>query len=81
LKVYWSHVFWISKFIFLWIDKLKRIIISFFFHSTIQGRIDQVNQVLELEKEDSRHGARDIAIEKWSNQINSVQLAILNKMS
>lgn len=52
-----------------------------FFFSTIQGRIDQVNQVLELEKEDSRHGARDIAIEKWSNQINSVQLAILNKMS
>lgn len=53
----------------------------YFFYSTIQGRIDQVNQVLELEKEDSRHGARDIAIEKWSNQINSVQLAILNKMS
>lgn len=53
----------------------------FSFHSTIQGRIDQVNQVLELDKQDSRCGARDVAIEKWSNQINSVHLAVINKMA
>ncbi|XP_070505126.1 COP9 signalosome complex subunit 2 isoform X1 [Chironomus tepperi] len=61
--------------------EVESLLVSCILDNTIQGRIDQVNQVLELEKEDSRHGARDIAIEKWSNQINSVQLAILNKMS
>jgi COP9 signalosome complex subunit 2 len=39
-----------------------------------------VNQVLELDKE-TRCGARDTAIEKWSNQISSVQLAIINKIA
>ncbi|CAO1372730.1 unnamed protein product [Diamesa hyperborea] len=61
--------------------EVESLLVSCILDNTIQGRIDQVNQVLELEKEDSRHGARDIAIEKWSNQINSVQLAILNKMA
>jgi hypothetical protein len=80
LKVFWFHASWISEQTKFLLDSqsYKQV---FPFFSTIQGRIDQVNQVLELEKEDSRHGARDIAIEKWSNQINSVQLAILNKMS
>lgn len=48
--------------------------------STIQGRIDQVNQVLELDKE-SRCAARYNALDKWSNQIQSLQLAVINKMS
>lgn len=60
--------------------EVESLLVSCILDNTIQGRIDQVNQVLELDKEDSRCGARDIAIEKWSNQINSVQLAILNKI-
>lgn len=48
--------------------------------STIRGRIDQVNQVLELYKE-SRCAARYNAMEKWSNQIQSLQLAVINKMA
>lgn len=50
------------------------------FLSTIQGRIDQVNQVLELDKE-SRGAARYNALDKWSNQIYSLQLAVINKMA
>lgn len=48
--------------------------------STIRGRIDQVNQVLELGKE-SRSAVRYNAIDKWSNQIQSLQLAVINKMA
>lgn len=54
--------------------------IQFFSYSTIQGRIDQVNQVLQLDKENST-GSRYNAIDKWSNQIQSLQMAVINKMA
>lgn len=57
---------------------IKSIILINF--STIRGRIDQVNQVLELEKE-SRCALRYQALDKWSNQIQSLQLAVINKMA
>lgn len=60
--------------------EVESLLVSCILDNTIQGRIDQVNQVLELNKE-ARCGARDSAIEKWSNQINSVQTAIINKMA
>lgn len=50
------------------------------FSSTIRGRIDQVNQVLELEKE-SRTSVRYQAMDKWANQLQSLQLAVINKMA
>lgn len=48
--------------------------------STIQGRIDQVNQVLELDKE-SRCAPKYQALDKWSNQIQSLAVAVVNKMA
>ncbi|XP_058120352.1 COP9 signalosome complex subunit 2 [Anopheles ziemanni] len=60
--------------------EVESLLVSCILDNTIQGRIDQVNQVLELSKE-SRCGARDVAIEKWANQISSVQAAIINKMA
>lgn len=47
---------------------------------TIRGRIDQVNQTLELYKE-TRCAVRYNAMEKWSMQIQSLQLAVINKMA
>lgn len=47
--------------------------------STIHGRIDQVNQLLELEAE-STGTARYNAVHKWSNQIASLHEAIVNRM-
>jgi len=48
--------------------------------STIQGRIDQVNQVLELNQQ--RQGtARYNALDNWTNQLSSLHLAIANKMA
>ena len=46
--------------------------------STIHGRIDQVNQLLELDYQ-KRGGARYTALDKWTNQLNSLNQAIINK--
>lgn len=53
---------------------------SFFFFSTIQGRIDQVNQVLELDQE-STCGARYQALDKWTKQLGALHRAIVSKMA
>lgn len=60
--------------------EVESLLVSCILDSTVQGRIDQVNQVLELDKE-SRCAARYTAMEKWSNQIQSLQLAVINKMA
>lgn len=48
--------------------------------STINGRIDQVNQLLELDHQ-KRGGARYTALDKWTNQLNSLNQAIVSKLA
>ncbi|UYV73838.1 COPS2 [Cordylochernes scorpioides] len=48
--------------------------------STIQGRIDQVNQVLELDQQ-SVGAARYSALDKWTSQLETLHLTISNKMA
>lgn len=48
--------------------------------STINGRIDQVNQLLELDHQ-KRGGARYAALDKWTNQLNSLNQAIVSKLA
>ena len=47
---------------------------------TVKGRIDQVNQVLKLEKE-SLGGSRYGAMDKWTQQLGSIHQSIVNKMA
>lgn len=51
-----------------------------FFCSTVHGRIDQVNQVLELDKQ-TLGAARYMALDRWTTQLNTLHLAIVNKMA
>lgn len=51
-----------------------------FLFSTIHGRIDQVNQLLELDYQ-KRGGARYTALDKWTNQLNSLNQAIVSKLT
>ena len=51
-----------------------------FFFSTIHGRIDQVNLVLELDRE-SVGTARYNALDKWTLQLQSLQQAVINKIA
>lgn len=48
------------------------------FSSAINGRIDQVNQVLELDRENTGT-ARYNAMDKWTAQLQSLHLAVVNK--
>ncbi|XP_059616678.1 COP9 signalosome complex subunit 2 [Phlebotomus argentipes] len=60
--------------------EVESLLVSCILDNAIHGRIDQVNQVLELDQE-TLCTTRDYAMEKWSNQIHSLQLAVINKMS
>lgn len=51
-----------------------------FISSTIHGRIDQVNQLLELDHQ-KRGGARYTALDKWTNQLNSLNQAVVSKLA
>lgn len=52
----------------------------YFICSTIRGRIDQVNHVLFLDQA-SVNAARYNALDRWTNQLNTLHLSILNKMA
>lgn len=54
--------------------------LSFLPPSTIHGRIDQVNQLLELDYQ-KRGGARYTALDKWTNQLNTLNQAIVSKLT
>ncbi|KAI8119436.1 COP9 signalosome complex subunit 2 [Lucilia cuprina] len=60
--------------------EVESLLVSCILDNTIQGRIDQVNQVLQLDNENN-NGSRYNAIDKWSNQIQSLQMAVINKMA
>lgn len=60
--------------------EVEGLLVSCILDNTIQGRIDQVNQVLELDKE-SRCASKYHALDKWSNQIQSLAVAVVNKMA
>lgn len=55
-------------------------LVHFFSFSTIDGRIDQVNQVLEL-SEGSQGGPRYSALDRLSNQLQYLQSVIVTKMN
>ncbi|XP_016945224.1 COP9 signalosome complex subunit 2 [Drosophila suzukii] len=60
--------------------EVESLLVSCILDDTIKGRIDQVNQVLQLDKVNSS-ASRYNALEKWSNQIQSLQFAVVQKMA
>ena len=49
-------------------------------YSTINGKIDEVNHVLELRKEDSG-AARYAALDKWTLQLANLHQSVINKIA
>ncbi|XP_077296162.1 COP9 signalosome complex subunit 2 alien isoform X1 [Arctopsyche grandis] len=74
------HIPFISKELNIDASEVESLLVSCILDSTIRGRIDQVNQVLELDKQ-SRCAARYNALDKWTNQLASLHLAVTNKMA
>ncbi|XP_048513810.1 COP9 signalosome complex subunit 2 isoform X1 [Athalia rosae] len=74
------HIPFISKELNIDASEVESLLVSCILDSTVRGRIDQVNQVLELDKK-SLCAARYNALDKWTNQLQSLHVAVVNKMS
>lgn len=48
--------------------------------STIRGRIDQVNSVLELDSKMQAGAARYNALQKWTDQLSNLHFSIASKI-
>nr|CAG4643137.1 EOG090X04DO [Ilyocryptus agilis] len=74
------HIPSISKELNVDVNEVESLLVACILDNTIQGRIDQVNQVLELNQ--LRQGtARYNALDNWTSQLSSLHLAIANKMA
>eukprot|EP00058_Branchiostoma_floridae_P016502 XP_002601990.1 hypothetical protein BRAFLDRAFT_59155 [Branchiostoma floridae] len=74
------HIPFIAKELNIDVSEVESLLVSCILDSTINGRIDQVNQLLELDR--STHGAaRYTALDRWSEQIQSLHQSIANKMA
>ncbi|XP_074650276.1 COP9 signalosome complex subunit 2 [Tubulanus polymorphus] len=73
------HIPFISKELNIDVTEVENLLVSCILDSTIQGRIDQVNQVLELNRE--MQVARYSAIDKWTTQLQSLHQSVVNKMA
>jgi len=60
--------------------EVENLLVSCILDSSVQGRIDQVHQVLELENERAGSGARFQAVSKWAGQLQSLHQAVAAKV-
>lgn len=67
----------ISRELNLDVDEVEALLVSCILDNTIKGRIDQINQVLELKKE-SQNKPNYASMDKWTSQIASLQQAVMN---
>ncbi|KAI0223793.1 COP9 signalosome complex subunit 2 [Lamellibrachia satsuma] len=74
------HIPFISKELNIDVLEVESLLVSCILDNTIHGRIDQVNQVLELDRE-STGFARYSAMDKWTAQLSALHLSIVNKMA
>lgn len=74
------HIPFISKALNIDVVEVENLLVSCILDNTISGRIDQVNQVLELNRETTGL-ARYSALDKWTSQLGSLHQAVVNKMA
>uniref|UniRef100_A0A5F7ZD84 COP9 signalosome complex subunit 2 n=1 Tax=Macaca mulatta TaxID=9544 RepID=A0A5F7ZD84_MACMU len=74
------HIPFISKELNIDVADVESLLVQCILDNTIHGRIDQVNQLLELDHQ-KRGGARYTALDKWSNQLNSLNQAVVSKLA
>lgn len=74
------HIPFISKELNIDVADVESLLVQCILDNTINGRIDQVNQLLELDHQ-KRGGARYTALDKWTNQLNTLNQAIVSKLA
>lgn len=73
------HIPFISKELNIDTNEVESLLVQCILDNTVQGRIDQENQLLELEKK-TAGGERFKALDKWCSQIDSLHVAVCNKI-
>ncbi|XP_023555444.1 COP9 signalosome complex subunit 2-like isoform X2 [Octodon degus] len=74
------HIPFISKELNIDVADVESLLVQCILDNTIHGRIDQVNQLLELDHQ-KRGGACYTALDKWTNQLNSLKQAVVSKLA
>ncbi|XP_071964291.1 COP9 signalosome complex subunit 2 [Antedon mediterranea] len=74
------HIPFISRELNVDVAEVESLLVQCILDNTIEGRIDQVNQLLELDR-NAQDMARFQAIDRLATQLNSLQLAVGNKMA
>ncbi|XP_065059674.1 COP9 signalosome complex subunit 2-like [Rhopilema esculentum] len=74
------HIPFISKELNIDTDEVESLLVQCILDSTIQGRIDQVNQLLEIDQT-AIGSARYTALDKLTTQLHSLHVAVCNKIS
>jgi len=73
------HIPFISKELNIDTNEVESLLVQCILDNTVHGRIDQENQLLELERL-TAGSARFTALDKWSSQIDVLHSAVCNKI-
>lgn len=73
------HIPFISKELNIDASEVENLLVSCILDNMVKGRIDQVNQVLELNREKSC-SSRYNSIDKWTTQLSSLYNTITSKV-
>ena len=74
------HLPFISKELNIDTEEVESLLVSCILDNTIHGRIDQVNQLLELTRT-SQSVDRFAGLDRWTTQVNSLHTAVVNKIA
>lgn len=74
------HIPFISKELNIDTEEVESLLVSCILDNTIHGRIDQVNQLLELNRT-TQSVDRFAGLDRWTTQLNSLHTAVVNKIA
>uniref|UniRef100_H2YYA9 COP9 signalosome complex subunit 2 n=1 Tax=Ciona savignyi TaxID=51511 RepID=H2YYA9_CIOSA len=70
----------ISKELNIDTDEVENLLVSCILDGTIQGRIDQIEQVLVIDQHNASLADRYHAIDRWTEQLSSLHLVVSNRL-
>jgi len=75
------HIPFISKELNIDAIEVEALLVSCILDNTVHGKIDQVNQVLELKQDtQAADSARYTALDKWTTQLSALHNSIVSKV-
>ena len=74
------HIPFISKELNIDTEEVESLLVSCILDNTIHGRIDQVNQLLELDRT-GQSVERFHGLDRWTTQLNSLHTTVVNKIA